>query len=466
MDMEQENQKSFYRQAWFIVAAGLFLLAIVAGGSFFLGRSMATPETITETVVEMQEVTREVTRQVEAPVSAEESAVETAVPQPTPAPQADQTGATTQPAPGNQPAEAAPAKPRQENVDDIQFDVFYEAWDIIQSDFDGDLPDNKEILYSAIEGSVKSLGDEYTRFVRPDVAARMREDAGGAVEGIGAFVRENEMGQFEIVRPIPGQPAEKAGLLPGDIVIAVDGQPVEDVTFDEVILMVRGPRGTDVTLTIQREGEPEPLDFTITRVRFEIPTVEYEMRDDGIGYIKLTEFNRTALEKMQAGLEDLMAQNPKGIIFDLRDDPGGFLDQSIAVADLFLGEGVVLHERNRQGLDQTFTADSGDIAEDIPLVVLVNGGSASASEIVAGAIKDNGRAPLIGETTFGKGSVQQVHTLSDGSEIRVTIARWYTPNNISISEEGITPDIEVPMEFDAPEDIQLERAVEYLLNGE
>ena len=153
-------------------------------------------------------------------------------------------------------------------------------------------------------------------------------------------------------------------------------------------------------------------------------------------------------------------------MFDLRDDPGGFLDQSVAVADLFLGQGVVLHERNRQGLDQTFTSDDGDIAEEIPLVVLVNGGSASASEIVAGAIKDNGRAILIGETTFGKGSVQQVHPLSDGSEIRVTIARWYTPNNVSISEEGITPNIEVPMEFDAEEDIQLQRAVEYLLTGE
>ncbi len=458
--MEQQSKTPVYRQTWFMALAGLlavFLCLVLAAGGFALGRITATPGTISE----IREVTREVTRQVEASAAANGGNGGTAVQE---APAEPTETANEQP-PASETAVEPPA-PRQEDVDEIQFDIFYEAWEIIQEDYDGDLPDNKEILYSAIEGSIKSLGDDYTRFVRPDVAARMREDAGGAVEGIGAFVRENEMGQFEIVRPIPGQPAEKAGLLPGDIIIGVDGQSVEDVSFDEVILMVRGPRGTDVTLTVLREGEEEPLEFTITRVRFEIPTVEFEMRDDGIAYIKLSEFNRTAVEKMQAGLEELLAQNPTGLVLDLRDDPGGFLDQSIGVADLFLGQGVVLYERNRQGLDQTFTSDDGDIAEDIPLVVLVNGGSASASEIVAGAIKDNGRAPLIGETTFGKGSVQQVRTLSDGSEIRVTIARWYTPNNVSISEEGITPDIEVPMEFDAEEDIQLQRAIEYLLTGE
>jgi carboxyl-terminal processing protease len=156
----------------------------------------------------------------------------------------------------------------------------------------------------------------------------------------------------------------------------------------------------------------------------------------------------------------------ESLIFDLRDNPGGFLDQSVAVADIFLAESVVLFERNQFGLDRTFSVDDGDEGETIPMVVLGNAGSAFASEIVAGAIGDNGRAILIGETTFGKGSVQQVHTLSDGSEIRVTIARWYTPSNATIDKTGITPDIEVPMEFDAEADIQLDRAIEYLLNGE
>jgi carboxyl-terminal processing protease len=247
----------------------------------------------------------------------------------------------------------------------------------------------------------------------------------------------------------------------------VDGQSVEDVSFDEVIMLVRGPQGTDVTLSIMREGEEEPLEFTITRVRFEVPTVEYEMLENDIAYIKLAEFNRTAYDKTLAAVQELMAQNPQALIFDLRDNPGGFLDQSVDVADLFLSENVVLFERNNTGqINQTFNADNGDAGEKIPMVVLVNAGSASASEIVAGALQDHGRAVLIGETTFGKGSVQHVLTLSDGSELRVTIARWYTPDNNSISEEGVTPDIEVPMEFEAEEDIQLQRAIDYILNGE
>jgi carboxyl-terminal processing protease len=269
------------------------------------------------------------------------------------------------------------------------------------------------------------------------------------------------------VRPIAGQAAEKAGILPGDIVIEVDNDSVLDISFDEVIMLVRGPQGTEVSLTIVREGEEEPLQFTITRVRFEIPTVEYEMLEDNIAYIKLSDFNRTAYDKTLAAAEELFAQNPQGLIFDLRDNPGGFLDQSVSIADLFLDESVVLYERNRNGLvNETFAADDGDIGEVIPMVVLVNGGSASASEIVAGAIKDHDRAILIGEQTFGKGSVQHVLTLSDGSELRVTIARWYTPDNNTIDKEGITPDIEVPMEFGAEVDIQLERAIEYILTGE
>ncbi|MCP4358158.1 MAG: S41 family peptidase [Chloroflexi bacterium] len=449
-----------------LLLLGLVLAMVAAGVGYTAGKAAVTPETITqivtetitetitetvtETVTEQVEVIREVTREVEVPVTneASETASET-----------DQTAESSENNQTETPVE-------QGNPEDIQFDVFYEAWELVEQQFDGDVPPNNDVLYSAIEGSLDTLDDDFTRFIRPDVAARIREDAGGSVEGIGAFVRENDDGLFEIVRPIPGQPAEKAGLLPNDIVLEVDGQPVDKLSFDEVILMVRGPQGTDVTLTILREGEEEPLHFTITRVRFEIPTVESEMLDEGIGYIHLQEFNQQATDKTLEALDTLLAQNPQAIIFDLRDNPGGFLNQSVGVADIFLPESVVLFERNRNGLDQTFAADNGDPGEEIKLVVLVNPGSASASEIVAGAIQDNGRAILIGETTFGKGSVQQVHELSDGSEMRVTIARWYTPGNNTIDKEGITPDIEVPMEFDAEEDIQLERAVLYILEGE
>ena len=354
------------------------------------------------------------------------------------------------------------------------FTTFYDTWELIADEYDGALPPADELIQAAISGSLEALGDNYTRYVAPDVAERMRQDMAGAVEGIGAMVQENDDGLFEIVRPIDGQPADLAGLQPGDVLIEVDGQSVLEYSFDEVILMVRGPAGTTVNLKVLREGEPDPLAFSIVRARFEVAVVEYEILPAemtggaAIGYIRLTEFGATAEEKLLEALAAVLAEQPTGLIFDLRDNPGGYLDQSVAVADAFLPAGVALFERNIRGLDQTFTTDDGDAAEEIPLVVLVNAGSASASEIVAGAIQDRSRAVLVGETTFGKGSVQQIHTLADGGELRITIARWYTPDNHTIQDEGITPDIEVasPENLGGPEDGQLMRAIEFILNGQ
>ncbi|WP_374686400.1 S41 family peptidase, partial [Promineifilum sp.] len=381
---------------------------------------------------------------------------------------------TAEPATAVPESTAVPAPSGESPLGGADFTTFYEAWELITDEYDGALPPSDEVIQSAIAGSLETLDDDYTRYVPPAIAERMRQDMEGAVEGIGAFVQENDDGLFEIVRPIDGQPADLAGLKPGDVIIEVDGQSVLDMSFDEVILIVRGPEGTTVALKVAREGEAEPLAFTIVRTRFEVPVVEYEMLPAeitggaAIGYIHLTEFNRNAEEKLLEALNALLPQQPVGLVFDLRDNPGGFLDQSVAVADAFLPDGVALFERNIRGLDQTFTTDNGDLAESIPLVVLVNAGSASASEIVAGAIQDRGRAVLVGETTFGKGSVQQVHTLSDGAELRVTVARWYTPDNHTIDGEGITPDFEVesPEDLGGVEDGQLRRAVEYLLTGQ
>jgi carboxyl-terminal processing protease len=233
---------------------------------------------------------------------------------------------------------------------------------------------------------------------------------------------------------------------------------------------VRGPSGTNVTLTIAREGADELLEFSVTRTEFVVPVVELELLGEGSGsiaYVRLSSFASSAEEELTYALATLLASDPKGIILDLRDNGGGLLDQAVAVADLFLPEAVVLYERSSGGggLDETFRSNDGDIAEHLPLVVLVNEGSASAAEIVAGAIQDNGRGILVGETTFGKGSVQHVHTLADGSELRVTIARWFTPDNHSIGEEGIAPDIEVPTPPDlgGENDPQLQQAIDYLI---
>lgn len=355
------------------------------------------------------------------------------------------------------------------DLDDLDLQPFYQAWEVVQGSYAGDLPSVEDLRATAIACSiVETIDDQFTGYTPPAVAARMREDLSGTFEGIGAFVRLNDDGILEIARPMDGQPADLAGLLAGDLIVGVDGENVVGQSQDEVISKVRGPRGTEVVLTIRRESVAEPFDVTITRARIEIPIVEQEMLEGNIAYIHLTSFSRNAEEQMVAALTQLLAQNPQGLIFDLRDNPGGFLDQSIAVADLFLADGIVAQERNKAGLNEVFSADSGELAETIPLVVLVNAGSASASEIVAGAIQENERAIIIGETSFGKGSVQLPHELSDGGELRVTIARWYTPDNNTIDQQGIQPDIEIPTpeDLNGPDDTQLQRAIEFIQTGD
>lgn len=348
--------------------------------------------------------------------------------------------------------------------------ILWEVWQLVQAEFDGDIPDDEVLRQAAIAGVLGALGDQFTRYTPPEIAERSREDLSGTFEGIGAFVRENDEGMTEIVRPIDGQPADEAGLQAGDVVVAVDGESMIGRSLEEVISLIRGPRGTDVTIAFEREGLDEPFTVTITRARVEIPIVESEMLEGDIAYIRLTSFSRNAEMQMQEHLDVLLAENPAGLILDLRDNPGGFLDQAINISDLFLESGVVLYERSTTyDINETFSAnDDGVTTETIPMVVLINAGSASASEIVAGAIRDNGRAILLGETTFGKGSVQQSHTLSDGSELRVTIARWYIPSDTSIDDVGIEPDIfvETPEDLGGEDDTQLQRAIEYLLTGE
>ncbi len=375
------------------------------------------------------------------------------------------------------PTEAPPTPtpipiPTPTNADEEAFQLFWEVWDLVQRNFYGELPDMQQVTYAAIQGVLNTLDDQYTAFIEPQAAAIIAEDATGEFEGIGAFVDMDETGTLEIVGIFEQGPAEQAGVLEGDRVLEVDGVSIVGVSLYEAINLIRGPADTEVTLLIRREGVSEPFEIVVTRARLEIPTIKVEMRDDGIGYIRLYEFNSTASELMEEGLEELLVQEPQGIVFDLRGNPGGWLDQAVEVADLFLDDGTIVIERWSDGREQLLPASgarSGDVGEDIPLVVLVDRGSASASEIVAGALQDRERAVLIGELTFGKGSVQRPFTLSDGSELRVTIARWFTPNDRVIHGQGLEPDIEVllPEEgLEQGEDPQLERAVEYLLTGE
>jgi len=344
--------------------------------------------------------------------------------------------------------------------------LFWDVWDIVRQAYYGDIPDIQTIIHGAIRGSLQTLGDQYTSFIEPRIAAIINEDASGEFQGIGAYVRMREDGKLEIAGIIPNTPAEAAGLKSGDRVLEVDGQSIVGYSIYEAIALIRGPAGTQVTLLIERPGQEETFEVTITRARIEIPLVETKMLEGNIAYIRLTDFSATATRQMNDALADLMNRNPKGLILDLRDNPGGWLDQALNVADLFLDRGVIAIERTKED-EEVFRSRDGGPAESIPLVVLINGGSASASEIVAGAIQDRGRGILIGEQTVGKGSVQRPYRLRDGSELRVTIAHWFTPNDRAINGQGLTPDIVVPWPEDAgpDKDPQLDRAVEYLLTG-
>ncbi len=350
---------------------------------------------------------------------------------------------------------------------DKSLNTFWEAYDILQKEYYGnDLPTGKNLEYDAIQGMIFGLEDQFTSFISPESAKLIEEDATGSFSGIGAYVQLNKQRALQISKIFQGSPAEKAGLKAGDIITEVDGKSIVGGDINEQVAKVRGPEGSTATFTIVREGEDKPFKVDITRAKIEIKLVESKMLDNNVAYVALTSFNSaTAAQQLQAAIQDLLAKNPKGLIFDLRDNPGGFLDQAVQVADLFLKDGVVLYERSKNGDEQVFRSDDSGIAQDIPLVVLVNGGSASASEIVAGAIQDRGRGALIGEKTFGKGSVQQINHLSDGSQLRVTIAHWFTPNNRGIHGQGIEPNITVPRGDDPKVDPQLDRAVEYILNG-
>jgi carboxyl-terminal processing protease len=357
--------------------------------------------------------------------------------------------------------------PTPSNDDEAAFQVFWEVWAIIQRDYYGELPSMQEVAYAAIRGMIDAVDDPFTSFVTPQEAAIRAEDDTGEYEGIGAYVDLDEDGKLIIVAPFEGSPAEEAGLQPEDRVVAVDGVSIIGLSLSEMISKVRGPAGSEVVLTVEREGE-QPFEVTVTRDRFELEISEAEMLEDDIGYIRLREFGSLANDELTKDLEELLAQNPRGIILDLRYNPGGWLDQALKISDIFLDDGVILTQRWKDGSEQVFESEAGDIGEAIPLVVLVDRGSASASEIVAGALQDRDRAILIGEKTFGKGAVQTVHTLSDGSQLVVTSAMWFTPDNQPIHGEGLTPDIEVPYpeELEEGEDPQLERAVEYFLAGE
>lgn len=346
------------------------------------------------------------------------------------------------------------------------FAPFWESWQIVHDDYVDQPVDDLKLMQGAISGMLDSLGDEHTSYMDPHVYTQATSSMEGSYDGIGAWV-DSTGDYLAIVSPMPGSPAEEVGLKPGDLVIAIDGEDMTGIDGDLVIRKVLGEAGTTIELTIRRKGESEPLIFEITRAHITIPSVEGELLEDNIGYVRIYTFGSNTTSELRAMLKDLLDEGAEGFIVDFRNNGGGLLVTAIQVASEFIPGGeVVLYEQYGNGTRDTHRATRGGLATDLPLILLMNEGSASASEVVAGAIQDLGRGELVGVTSFGKGSVQNWIPLNnDQGAVRVTIAKWLTPDERTIHGVGLTPDVVVEItdeDIEAERDPQRDKAVELM----
>ena len=323
--------------------------------------------------------------------------------------------------------------------------LFSDVLEMVENSYVDEV-DTQELIQNAIQGMVQSL-DPHSALLTPEDLADLQVDTQGEFSGIGISIAMRN-GFVTVVAPISGTPADEAGIKTGDRIIKADGTLTRDLK--EAVKLMRGPKGTTVVITIIREGEPEPLEFSIVRDVIPLESVKYTVLQPGYGYVWLTNFQDKTTRDLKAALKEMDTKdNPlKGLVFDLRDNPGGLLNQAIDVSDLFVDDGVILSIKGRkEEKNRFFNATANGVKRDFPMVVLINGGSASASEIVAGALQDHKRALILGTTSFGKGSVQSVENLREGYGLKLTIARYYTPSGRSIQATGIKPDIELPYQM-------------------
>lgn len=347
---------------------------------------------------------------------------------------------------------------------DFDYNLFWTVWSSIKEKYVIQTVSDKELFYGAVKGLVKGLDDPYSVFLEPDLAKRFLEDISGSFEGIGIEIGIKE-NRLTVIAPLSNTPAHRAGIRAGDKIFAIDGHDTIDMSLDEVVYLIRGPRGTPVTLTIWRDGGAKTQDIEIIRDTIEIKTVSWELKGNNIAYIKVSHFSEETLRDFDDITIVALRANPNGLIIDLRNNPGGYLDTAVEMAGYWIGKDTVTLSRDAKGVEIAYKSSGQGELSHLNTIVLVNKGSASASEILAGALQDYKRGILLGEQTFGKGSVQELESYSDDSALKLTIAHWYTPLGRTIHGQGITPDIEVEMTFedyDLNRDPQLDRAIEIL----
>ena len=346
----------------------------------------------------------------------------------------------------------------------IDFSLFWKTWDLIQSRYvDQDKVKAQDLVYGAIDGMVKAVGDPYTVFFKPEESENFAQEINGTFGGIGIEIglRNNIL---TVISPIKGTPAEKAGLLAGDKIIKIGEKSTEGLRVDEAVNIIRGPKGTPVRLTINRENSSSPKEVTIIRDTIKIPTVSWKLLDGKTAYIQLFVFNRNVDDDFKKVAKEIVNSKADRIILDLRNNPGGLLDSSVNIASYFLNsDQLVIQEKYANGKNDEFRTSNNGQLKNYPLVIITNKGSASASEILAGAIKDNRGITIIGEKSFGKGVVQEVNELPGRASVKITIAKWFTPKGTSINDNGIDPDIIIERteaDIDAKRDPQLDKALE------
>ena len=360
-------------------------------------------------------------------------------------------------------------KARDNGPKEVNWQLLWETIEQINRKYVDRPADMQKVLYGAVSGAVASLGDPYSVFLAPSDAEEFQNELEGNLEGIGAEIAIKNQ-QLVVVTPLDDSPAIKAGLRGGDFIFKIDGQESAGLTLQEAVKKIRGPADTKVTLTVFHLGDTKPTELTITRAKIVVKSVQSEIREykgRKIGYLKLRRFGEDTQGQIEKMLSDFLLKNVSGIVLDVRNNPGGYLDTAVAVAGNWVkpGESVVI-QKFGDNSEQVFKAQGSARLSGIPTIVLINGGSASASEILAGALADNGLAKTIGEKSFGKGSVQELIPLRDKAQVKITIAKWLTPKGHDLNKEGLEPDIKVEQtedDFQNNRDPQLDRAIDELL---
>jgi len=347
------------------------------------------------------------------------------------------------------------------------FGIFWHVWDVVKQKYkDADKLDDQKMIYGSVSGLVDSLGDPYSEFLVPDVSKRFLEDIKGTFEGIGAEIGINKNNKLTIIAPLEGTPAQRSGLKSGDEIIQIDEKMTVDMTLEEAVSLIRGEKGSKVKLTIFRVNSIKEQEINIIRDIIKVPVVSMSILNDDIAHIKLFNFTENSPQEFGEISQKILQSPAKKIILDLRGNPGGYLDAAVDIAGWFLDTGnvVVIEDQGKLG-QKKYVANGSSVFKSWPIVVLIDKGSASASEILAGALKDNLKTKLVGVNSFGKGSVQEMINLEKGASLKITVANWLTPTGISISKAGLKPDIEIEADsnnISEKKDIQLEKAVSIL----